>query len=617
MKRVILGTAGHIDHGKTTLVKALTGTDTDRLPEEKARGITVDLGFAHLQLADMSVGIVDVPGHEGLIRNMLAGATGFDAVLLVVGADEGVMPQTREHFAIADLLGIERMVVAVTKADTVDDDWLQLVLGDVAEFLDNTRYADAPVVACSASTGYGLSDLRNALAQQLDASTRIRSTDVFRMPIDRVFTVRGTGTVVTGTVWSGTAAREAVARVLPGDRIVRIRGIQTHGAQVESAGAGERAAFAVAGVDRNDVARGQMLVQDAWQEVSTFTAIVRMITDAPLKQRQRVRVHLGTAEVMARVVVLGHGWIQLRLEEPVVARAGDRFVLRSYSPLATIGGGTVAELNRPRKRLGIDERALLTAIVDGNRDERVHAAIILSGEAGCPEEALPLVAAVTPDEAAASLAALSDDVVKIGSLCFSTLLLQRTVADARNLVESYHARHPLRTGIERAELLGHLPPVLGEAAILLAEKQKILQREGSVIRQAGYQPTFSESQHALRERILTTLQTGGLMPPTVSELAQALKSRDLHPVLKVLEGEGKVTAVSLDLYLDSATLAEAVATVRSSLADKSLPAAEFRSALPVSRKYLIPILEYLDRSGVTQREGDLRRVLPQEQPETA
>ena len=617
MKRVILGTAGHIDHGKTTLVKALTGTDTDRLPEEKARGITIDLGFAHMQLQDMSVGIVDVPGHEGLIRNMLAGATGFDAVLLVIAADEGIMPQTREHFAIADLLGIERMVVAVTKADTVDEDWLQLVLADVAEFLENTRYADAPVVACSASSGYGLSDLRRALGEELNASTRNRAADIFRMPIDRVFTVRGTGTVVTGTVWSGTATREASARVLPGAQVARIRGIQTHGAPVESAGAGERAAFAIAGVDRDDLARGQMLVDGAWQEVSTFTGLVRMISDTPLKQRQRVRVHLGTAEVMARIVVFDDRWVQLRMEAPLVARAGDRFVLRSYSPLATIGGGIVAEINRTRKRLSTDDQALLATLIDGNNRERVHTAIVLSGEAGCPEEELPVVAAVTPNEASESLAALSDDVVKIGSLCFSTSLLERATERLMGLVRNYHATHPLRTGIERAELIGQLPATLAEAALLLAEKRDIVKREGSIIREAGYQPTFSPAQNALREQILVALQTGGLMPPTVPELTQTLKSRDLHPVLKLLEGEGKVTAVALDLYLDSATLAEAVASVRSSLADKSLPAAEFRSALPVSRKYLIPILEYLDRSGVTQREGDLRRVLPQEHPESA
>lgn len=603
MRRVILGTAGHIDHGKTTLVKALTGTDTDRLPEEKARGITIDLGFAHMQLQELDVGIVDVPGHEGLIRNMLAGATGFDAVMLVIAADEGVMPQTREHLAIADLLGIERLVVALTKSDLVDADWLQLVESDVTEFLEETGYDDAPIVACSAATGQGIPELRDALTQQLNASASRRENDLFRLPIDRVFTVRGTGTVVTGTVWSGRAAREQAARIMPDGLDVRIRAIQTHGQQVESAGAGERAAFALAAVDRDDVARGQMVVQGAWPSVTNITARVRMLGEQPLKQRQRVRVHLGTAEVMARAVVFDGDWVQLRLEAPVVARAGDRFVIRSYSPLATIGGGTVAEINRIRKRLPDDERVLLSQILEGSPDDRVRAAISLCGEHGCREDELPLATGITPE-------GLPDDVVKIGSTFFSEAVLRRSVDRAVELVQQYHHAYPLRPGIERAELLGQLPPVLGEAVLIHAEKKRLLQKEGSTIAAAGFAPTFSASQEALRDQILVRLREGGLAPPLVPELAQALKSKDLVPVLKLLESEGKVTAVAPDLYLDSGVLGQAVTGLQSSLSGKSLAAAEFRTALPVSRKYLIPILEYLDRIGVTERQGDLRRVVP-------
>jgi selenocysteine-specific elongation factor len=378
MKHVILGTAGHIDHGKTTLVKALTGTDTDRLPEEKARGITIDLGFAHLQLADLSVGVVDVPGHEALIRNMLAGATGFDGVLLVVAADEGIMPQTHEHFAIAELLGIERLIVAITKCDLVDPDWLELVQTEVGEWLSHTPFARAPVIATSATAESGIAELREALLNELSKAAERRTTDLFRMPVDRVFTVRGTGTVVTGTVWSGSAARDDAARVLPGARTVRIRGCQTHGSAVDRAYAGERAAFAIAGSDRGDLVRGDVLVlEDAWQAVDTVTARVRTLADVQLKHRQRVRVHLGTAEVMARVVLLGDQWLQLRLEAPLVARAGDRFVLRSYSPVATIAGGIVADVARVRKRLTPEESNWLTQVIDGDANQRVAAAVNL------------------------------------------------------------------------------------------------------------------------------------------------------------------------------------------------------------------------------------------------
>ncbi|HEY0304241.1 MAG TPA: selenocysteine-specific translation elongation factor, partial [Longimicrobiales bacterium] len=395
MKQLILGTAGHIDHGKTSLVKALTGIDTDRLPEEKARGITIDLGFAHLQLEDMNVGIVDVPGHEGLIRNMLAGATGFDAVLLVVAADEGVMPQTREHIAIAKLLDVQRVVVAITKADVVDPEWLELVRADVDTFV-RAELGKVPVVPVSSVTGAGLPELRQALSAQLREAAERAEKDIFRMPIDRVFTVHGTGTVVTGTVWSGRASRQDMLRLLPSNRAVRVRGVQTHGAAIDAGGAGERAAFALSGVDRSDVSRGDALVDGgAWRAAHTITARIQMLPAYSLTQRQRVRIHLGTAEVLARVVLLTKEWVQLRLEAPLVARARDRFVIRSYSPVATIGGGQVAELERFRKRLSDGDVGLLTRILDDGEPGRILAAIHLAAEQGCTAEELAIVAAAT------------------------------------------------------------------------------------------------------------------------------------------------------------------------------------------------------------------------------
>lgn len=615
MRRVILGTAGHIDHGKTTLVKALTGTDTDRLPEEKSRGITIDLGFAHLQLGELDIGIVDVPGHEGLIRNMLAGATGFDAVLLVIAADEGIMPQTREHFAIAELLGIQRLMVALTKADTVEPEWLALVRAEVQEFLDASAFPGAPIVTVSAVTNSGIDALRTLLTDELGKSAQRQDRDVFRMPIDRVFTVRGTGTVVTGTIWSGRAARDEIAHILPGDVTARIRGVQTHGAQVDTAVAGERAAFALVGVERDVLARGDALVAGhGWQPTTRLTARIQLLENIAFKQRQRVRVHLGTSEVMARVVLLDGVWVQLRLEQPIVARAGDRFIIRSYSPVATVAGGVVVEAGRIRKRVTPAEVRLFTDVVEGDSLRRVQAAVALAGVDGCAIDALPVLAGVSPDEAAMAIATLQkNDVGVAGSKCYARTVLEDAAERLVAAVNAYHAEHPLKPGMERAELLGiRLPGELAQAAMELAEARGHLLKRGSVVAAAGFAPNFSPKQQALRDQLLAKLKTGGLAPPTVPELVQSLSSSDVRQVLRLLEGEGAVTPVAMDLYLDSETLARAVRELRHTLGAKRLPAADFRTVLPVSRKYLIPLLEYLDRVGVTRREGDLRWVEPLE-----
>ncbi|HEY0672431.1 MAG TPA: selenocysteine-specific translation elongation factor [Longimicrobiales bacterium] len=611
MKRVILGTAGHIDHGKTTLVKALTGIDTDRLPEEKARGITIDLGFAHLQLDDLHAGIVDVPGHEGLIRNMLAGATGFDAMMLVIAADEGIMPQTREHLAIAGLLGVQRMVVALTKSDLVDEEWLALVREEVA-----TLVGDAPIVTVSAATGQGLDELRAQLKTQL-AQAAVRSeADLFRMPIDRVFSVRGTGTVVTGTVWSGCARKQERARVLPAGHEVRIRGVESHGHAVDAACAGERAAFALVGVERADIGRGQVLVtDDAWQTCIAVTARVQLLGGEELTQRQRVRLHLGTAEVLARVHLLDDDWVQLRLEEVLVARVHDRFVLRSYSPVRTIGGGTVAELV-PRKRLPVQERELLTRLLDGDTRVRMRAAIELAAVWGCSTASMPLVAAVSGAEVAAYRRQLPDDVVMVDDVFYSTAMLVNVTDGLRAAVADYHRRHPLAPGIERARLLGPLPQQLAEAALRRAAERGLVRVQGSTVALADFRPELSARQEVLREQLLARLRAEGLAPPQVSELAAELKSTDVGDVLRLLEARGEVKNVATDWFVDAAALARAVGAVRS-LPRGPLPASEFKTALPVSRKYLIPLLEYLDRVGVTRREGDLRWIEPGEPPETA
>jgi selenocysteine-specific elongation factor len=359
---IIVGTAGHIDHGKTTLIKALTGTDTDRLPEEKKRGITIDLGFAELNLGEHRIGFVDVPGHERFVKNMLAGASGIDLVMLIVAADEGVMPQTREHFDICRLLGVAGGIIAITKKDMVDEEMLDLVRLDVSELVDGSFLADAPAIAVSSTTGEGIDELEKALVEMAGRVAGRRDDQVVRMAVDRSFTVKGFGTVVTGTLASGEIREGDELELMPVHRKVRVRGLQTHGLETASASAGQRVAVNLAGVDQMEAARGMTLSEPgAARPVHVIDARVEVLKTAarPLRSRQRVRVHIGTAEVLARVRVLDQtGEIapgstdvaQLRFEAPVAAVIGEKFIVRSYSPPATIAGGTVLDVEPKRHR---------------------------------------------------------------------------------------------------------------------------------------------------------------------------------------------------------------------------------------------------------------------------
>ena len=628
MRRLILGTAGHIDHGKTSLVRALTGVDTDRLAEEKRRGITIDLGFAELELeSGVRLGIVDVPGHEAFVRNMLAGATGIDLVVLVVAAEEGVMPQTREHLAIVDLLGVRAGVVALTKADLVEEEWLDLVVEDVREALAGTGFADAPLVPVSSVRGEGLEELRDALARAAAAVPDRAADDLFRMAIDRVFTVRGTGTVVTGTVWSGRVRVEESVRLLPAGVERRVRGVQVHGRAVDEAVAGERAAIALAGSRREEIRRGDLLVSDgAWTPASMITARVEVLegTGWELRQRQRVRFHLGSAERLGRVVILegaveegrsiGPGesaWVQLRLEAPIVARAGDRFVLRSYSPVTTIAGGVVAEpIDGKRKRLDGEARARLERRLDEDAAARIGACVEDAGWRGVPVAELPIRAAVAPARVESILDSGGSGLARVGEHVFESRILEsarRTVLDE---LDAFHAREPLRIGIDRDALRrvlpAHAPAALVESVldglILTGEVET---RAGLVAR-AGFEPALTEAQRALRDRILATVE--GLTPPMLAEFDKDLREHpDFWPILKLLEHEGTLVAIHAELFVRREVLDPVIDSVRRHLKDRDpVAAAEFRAVLPVSRKYLIPWLEYLDRAGVTARRGEGR-----------
>jgi selenocysteine-specific elongation factor len=606
---VIIGTAGHIDHGKTALVRALTGVDTDRLPEEKRRGITIDLGFAPLDLPNVGIaGVVDVPGHEAFVRTMLAGATGIDLALLIVAADEGVMPQTREHVAILGLLGIRGGVVALTKRDLVDDDWLDLVRLDLAELLANTPLAQAAIVATSVVTGAGLSELRDALATAATAASPRPSDDVFRMPIDRVFTVRGTGTVVTGTVWSGGIAREDVVRVMPLDRAVRVRGLQAHGSSIDTAKPGTRLAVALAGIDHDELARGAVLVADSgWHPTRVLRGDVSLLADtvATLSPRAAVRFHLGTTEVGARVVTAGGPLApgatkpaRLVLDAPIVARAGDRFVVRGGSPIGTLGGGVIVDPHP------VHRRARPWAAPHESLSSRLGLALKEAVGEGLAITDLPVRLGAPANDVVAQLDAAAD-VIRLAGRVFDPAYRDQLLRSLDQFVEDYHRRHPLDPGLAlqtiRAQLTGRTELV--DDVIRLAVERGTIELEGGVARRSGWTPKLSADQATLKVGLLEALRSAGAEPPSVGELAEE-HGMAVAALIRLLEREGAVIPVDAERYYETNALSALVEKLRKGMIEGRLYSpSELRDVIGLSRKFLIPFLEYCDRKGITERRS--------------
>lgn len=612
---MIIGTAGHIDHGKTALVRALTGVDTDRLPEEKRRGITIELGFAPLHLEGAgTVGIVDVPGHEAFVRTMVAGATGIDVALLVVAADEGLMPQTREHLAILSLLGTRAGVVALTKCDLVEGDWLALVRGEVADALAASGLRGAPVVATSVVDGRGLEELRRALGAAV-ASLPARSVaDTFRMPVDRAFSVKGTGTVVTGTIWNGSLGAGEPVVVQPAGRTARVRGVQSHGREVERADAGTRAAVALAGIEAGVAARGSWLAGTLeWPVTTRLRAEVAILEDAGhvVRPREWVRFHLGTADVAARLVVpggpLGPGErraVRVVLQDPVLARTGDRFVLRLSSPARTLGGGIVVDPLPPRRRV----RPWAFEPDPGRRLAR------LLSEAGPDGLAMALAGPRlgVPSGELAALLSGSGVITPPNGRLFSPQVLSEIEDRIILAINAFHDRLPLADGMPAAECAtaaGVSADLADHVAQTLAREGRI-ERRGAVLRRPGWAPSLGPEDARLGAAILETLRKAAGEPPDVSGLT-AMHHRDPVPILRIMEREGGVVAVEADRFY----AAEAVATLVGRLRDGMTPGreyapAELREVLGLSRKYLIPFLEYCDRMRVTERRTTGRVILP-------
>lgn len=609
---MIIGTAGHIDHGKTALVRALTGVDTDRLPEEKRRGITIDLGFAPLVLADdLRAGVVDVPGHEAFVRTMLAGATGIDVALLVIAADEGVMPQTREHVDILRLLDVRQGIVALAKSDLVDDEWLTLVSEDVRTLLAASPLADAPIIPTSVVTGAGLDELRTALAAVIRSIPARETDDVFRMPIDRAFTVRGAGTVVTGTIWSGHVEPDAAVTLLPLGRQLRVRSVQMHGAVTSQATAGNRTALALAGVDLEHVGRGAVLVGDAnWPTTTRMRVDVALLdrVERPIRPRERVRLHIGTSDIGARIVAAGGALspgesraARVILDEPIVARAGDRFVLRAASPPVTIGGGIVRDPIPQHRRVRPWPFGLAAPV------ERLAAMLSEAGLAGVAATTLHVRLG-----ARSSLGVVLREAgaTRIGDRLVTQELLEAATAELVGHVATYLANHPLENGVQQSLLraeLGAGDAVFDHILQSATTSGAVVLEDGRVLT-AGWKPQLDASHRAIRSAILAQIRSGGREPPSTQELT-AQHGPNAVALLRILEGEGLVTSVETQgaRYYASECLNQLVQEMQQAMrGDEEYSPAAMRDALKMSRKYLIPFLEYCDRIGITERHGSGR-----------
>ncbi len=630
MKHVVVGTAGHIDHGKTSLVKALTGIDTDRLPEEKARGITIDLGFAFLEEPDgLTIEIVDVPGHERFVKNMLAGVGGIDLAMLVIAADEGIMPQTREHLAICALLRIKLGLVVLTKADLVERDWLELVKDDVAGLVRGTFLETAPILAASAKTGEGLPELRAAL-RRLAATVPERAADQLpRLPIDRVFTVKGFGTVVTGTFMAGRLAVDDRVQVYPKGVEAKIRGLQTHGRPVAAARAGQRTAVNLQGVERAALDRGDVLGLVGTLVPSLLVdGTLELLKDAPraVKSRTRVRFHAGTSELMARVLLLDRGellpgetaFARFRLEAPLVALPGDRFVVRSYSPIVTIGGGTLLDVDPPRfKRKAPALVAHLTLLQGGAPEAVLEEHVRHVGVAGVRLQALSGRVAFGPGR----LRGLLDGLVAAGRVLvvdrdwyLHAESFARLRERAVQALENFHRAHSLRPGMSREELRGRAGSADERvfAALLAAlEAEGVVRSERDKVRLATHAVRLSAEQQRVVDRVEEEFLHAGAAPPGPGEaLTRAgIKGDEEHELFQVLVQAGTLVRVKESLFFHAKALdaiqEKLVAMLRER---KEIGPGDIKDLLGISRKYAIPLLEYFDGRRVTMRVGE-RRVL--------
>jgi selenocysteine-specific elongation factor len=633
IKHVIVGTAGHIDHGKSSLVEALTGTNPDRLEEEKRRGITLDLGFAFLELDGVRLGLVDVPGHERFVRNMLAGAGGIDVVLLVIAADEGIKPQTREHFEICRLLGIPRGIIAITKSDLVDADSLGLARMEIEEFVRESFLEGAPILPVSARSRVGLAELKNALRRTAQEAAARDATQHFRLPIDRSFAMKGFGTVVTGTLISGAVKVEDEVELYPARKRLRVRGLHSGGKQIQRAIAGQRTALNLAGIEHEEITRGMVLAPAGlFETTQRIDARVTLLGSAPpLKHRARVHFHQGTAEAIAEVILLNDGageiaaggaaFAQLRLDKPLLLLPGDRFILRRFSPVVTLGGGTVLDARAPRHSGKDAALAPFLGVLERGHGEEILGALVDATPRGMTvAEILARTGWIESEmrAAAENLAAVKRLRILEGApiVVASAQAVSDCAAAIRKAVETFHRANPLLPGIPKQELRGKAGRARAEifdAALGDLVAGQALVATGDRVSQAGREMTLSSEETRAKELIEREFESAGLAVPGFASVLAKLPvdAARAQKILQILLREKVLVKISSDLVFHRNTLQhlrEVLAKYRKERGSR-LPITVFKELTGITRKYAIPLLEHLDREQVTRRAGDERVIL--------
>jgi selenocysteine-specific elongation factor len=629
MKQVILGTAGHIDHGKTSLVKAMTGIDTDRLKEEKERGITIELGFAHLELpGGQTLGIVDVPGHEKFVKHMVAGATGIDLVALVIAADEGVMPQTREHLEICQLLKVKRGLIVLTKVDMVDSDWLEMVKEDVSKYMAETFLANAPIVEVSAVTGQGLPDLVKVLDNLVKEVPERETGSFFRLPIDRVFIMKGFGTVVTGTSVSGKIRTGDEVTIFPQRISTRIRGIQVHNREVDEVSAGLRTAINLHGVEKEQIERGDVLAtKDSLRATHVVDVSLDLLRSAPrkLKNRAKVRFHAGTSEIIATVILLDRDelkpgescFAQIRLDQPTAVLAHDRYVLRSYSPVQTIGGGEILHAS-PQKKKRFSEAALheLKILGTGTLSEVTGQFILGAQFNGLEEAQLPFLTNANKKKLEETLNVLQAQKKVIRYDKEKGLLIhadnvEKARGEITTTLAQYHKDFPLKAGLQKEELrsrtagannqklFNYLISQLSQDGVVVLDKETIRLKEHKV--------TLAQDQEKTRREVEEIYRKSELQPPYFRDLKDKFSGNAGKDVLDLMVKDGVLVKVKEDLYFHKEAIEGLKQRLLGYLKEKGeIDAPQFKEMTNISRKYMIPLLEYFDACQLTMRVGDKR-----------
>jgi selenocysteine-specific elongation factor len=617
---VIIGTAGHIDHGKSSLVEALTGVRMDRLREERERGITIELNFAPFALGEGQVaGVVDVPGHEDFVRTMVAGASGIDLVLLVIAADEGIKPQTREHLAIAEQLGIQRGIPVITKADLVEPEWILVLEEEIADWLKGSPVAFEPPMAVSAISGQGVDDLAGRIRRAAGSLQGRLPNDLFRLPVDRSFSVAGIGTVVTGTVWSGSISPGDQVLVLPSRKTARVRTVQVHGKDAGNGEAGMRVALGLAGVAREDIQRGDSVVAagSPWEATQAVDVLISLLPDAPraLTSRSRLRLHLGTSEIIARVFPRNariepgsSGLARLALESPGVARGGDRFVIRGFSPVVTMGGGRVLDPLPPRKKVTWPD-----SLRSDDPGSRVHA-LVERRSSGVPARLFPVLLGVGP-KVAENLLRTLNGLVATEDYWVGKEAVESLAVSALQKVHQFHLAKPAERGVPLAELRQSLRTTSWIASAVLGQ----LERDGKLVVQDGIVRTSSFTPRVKGgsdqvNRLVSHIRKAGLMPPSTAELSQEMGTADLAASLRLAVTDGELEPVERDRHYSRPALEQLVETLLDLGKTGIITPGQVRDRLGISRKYLSPLLEWTDARGITVRSGEGRRLGPGKLP---